>query len=186
VLWNPWEVVRQRMQLDTIRRSFGETLAHVTNESGVRGLYAGIGGYLALWGTYSPLMLLLYEQSIGYIYTPTHTSANPHCAGAPPPVIVPSFTVSFGIGSFAGFVASCITSPLDVVKTRLRAPLAQCPQATRLQATRHARPHAPPARSPARYACTLLLTAARSTLTPRRGPDAHVGDPIQLGASWAS
>ena len=115
-LWNPWEVVRQRMQLETARRTVFQTAEDVIKESGPRGLYQGLGGYIALWGTYSPLMFLLYEQGIGFIYRPRAGDPQPP-SGA---VIAPSISTSFMVGSFAGFVASCITSPLDVVKTRMQ------------------------------------------------------------------
>ena len=115
-LWNPWEVVRQRMQLQTTPRSFIATAEDVIKESGVKGMYAGIGGYLALWGTYSPLMFLLYEQGIDLIYRPRGSLEY----GGIPQVVSPSIGTSFLIGSFAGFVASSITSPLDVVKTRMQ------------------------------------------------------------------
>ena len=72
-------------------------------------MYNGIGGYLALWGTFSPLMFVLYEQGISKIYGPGQGG-----------VVSPSFGVSFSVGSFAGFVAAAVTSPLDVVKTRMQ------------------------------------------------------------------
>ena len=49
-IWNPWEVVRQRMQLaSSTKRTVGQTVTDILAESGVRGFYVGIGGYLALW-----------------------------------------------------------------------------------------------------------------------------------------
>ena len=121
VIWNPWEVIRQRMQLgegslaggnSVPARTFLQTTQDIVSKSGVRGLYAGVGGYIALWGTFSPLMFVLYEQGMAIAYPrpayPGHRQK------------VPSFGVSFAMGSFAGFVAAAITSPLDVVKTRMQ------------------------------------------------------------------
>lgn len=110
IVWNPWEVVRQRMQLETAPKTFLQTTRDIIAESGARGLYAGIGGYIALWGCYSPLMFLLYEQGMGMWYQPRDAVQ----FGKPPAVIVPSLATSFCMGSFAGLVASVITSPLDV------------------------------------------------------------------------
>lgn len=110
LLWNPWEVVRQRMQLSASSLAL-ETANDVVKESGVRGLYAGVGGYLVLWGTYSPLMFVMYEQGVSTFYGSGE-------GGAPAPR--PSLGGSFLIGSLSGFVASTLTSPLDVVKTRMQ------------------------------------------------------------------
>lgn len=127
IFWNPWEVVRQRMQLGEgsgPARTFVQTTQDIVKESGVRGLYAGIGGYLALWGTFSPLMFVIYERAMAIAYPP------------PPPMltgegqrvgpqraesnVVPSLGVSFLAGSFAGIASAAITSPFDVVKTRMQ------------------------------------------------------------------
>jgi len=118
-VWNPWEVVRQRMQLGGATggpaRTFVQTTQDVVRESGVRGLYAGVGGYLALWGTFSPLMFVLYEQGMSLVYPKPLPGMQPRRGSG-----VPSFGVSFAMGGLAGFVAAAITSPFDVVKTRMQ------------------------------------------------------------------
>ena len=130
IFWNPWEVVRQRMQLgsgpDAAGRTFVQTTQDIVKESGVRGLYAGVGGYLALWGTFSPLMFVIYERGIAFAYPapPPALGAGSSRSGASPqavpPQVVPSLGVSFLAGSLAGIIAAAVTSPFDVVKTRMQ------------------------------------------------------------------
>mgnify|MGYP006147852197 CR=1 FL=1 len=109
------------MQLvaNSAQRSAWQTAQDVLAESGVRGFYVGVGGYIALWGTFSPLMFCLYEQGMALAYRRADPAGASSVSRAPQPV-VPSFGVSFLFGSIAGFVASAVTSPLDVVKTRLQ------------------------------------------------------------------
>jgi len=116
VIWSPWEVVRQRMQLAS--SSFQQTLREILNESGVRGLYGGIGAYMALWGIWSPLMFVIYEQGIECAYWKQRRELAAN--GRANALITPSLGMSFLIGSFAGSVASVITSPLDIIKTRMQ------------------------------------------------------------------
>jgi len=113
-LWNPWEVVRQRLQVASGgARTFSGAALDVVTESGVRGLYSGLGAYMALWGLYSPLMFMFYEQGLNALAS-RHYSIH----GAPPPP--PSIATNFVVGAFAGGIAAVITSPLDVVKTRIQ------------------------------------------------------------------
>ncbi|KAL1510830.1 hypothetical protein AB1Y20_007113 [Prymnesium parvum] len=113
LLWNPWEVVRQRLQLASGgQRTFSGAAMDVISESGVRGLYAGLGAYMALWGAYSPLMFMFYEQGLKLL---TSRQQAPHGRQAPP-----SIAVNFAMGALAGGTAAVITSPLDVVKTRIQ------------------------------------------------------------------
>ena len=124
VFWNPWEVVRQRMQLgsgpNAGGRTFVQTTQDIVKESGVRGLYAGVGGYLALWGTFSPLMFVIYERSMAFAYPPPKLTGANGGRSAAPAQVVPSLGVSFLAGSTAGIIAASVTSPFDVVKTRMQ------------------------------------------------------------------
>ena len=109
-LWLPWEVVRQRIQLASgPSPSFYGAAQEIVAESGVRGLYAGAPEYMMLWGTFSPLMFLLYEQGMQWLAKDSDGNPKP-----------PSLPASFAVGCAAGVVASIVTSPLDVVKTRIQ------------------------------------------------------------------
>jgi hypothetical protein len=111
-VWNPWDVVRQRMQLaGSTARSFTDTAQDILRESGPRGFMVGSGAYLALWGCFSPLMFLIYEEGIDRAYRDRPNPEQP---------AVPSLGVSILFGGIAGSLASIVTSPLDVVKTRIQ------------------------------------------------------------------
>jgi len=109
-LWVPWEVVRQRMQLSG-RGSFTEVAAEIVAQSGYRGLYVGTKEYMMMWGLYSPLMLVLYERGM------THFASRRRELGVAGP---PSAAASFAVGCASGFVAALVTSPIDLVKTRMQ------------------------------------------------------------------
>lgn len=94
-------------------RSFIGAAMDIVAESGFRGLYSGLGAYMALWGAYSPLMFVMYEQGMQLVSS--RAVARPGEAALPPPL-----AANFLVGSIAGMVAATVTSPLDVVKTRIQ------------------------------------------------------------------
>ena len=111
------------MQLGGAGTSAGflQTTQDIVRESGVRGLYAGVGGYMVLWGTFSPLLFVLYEQGMRLVDR-GRAYGQPGGRGrsVQPSERPASFGTSFVVGSCAGFAASAITSPLDVIKTRMQ------------------------------------------------------------------
>ena len=109
-LWVPWEVVRQRMQLSG-RGSFSEVASEIVAAHGWRGLYVGTREYMMMWGMYSPIMLVCYERGMA------HVAARRRELGVGGP---PSAAASFAVGCTSGFVASIVTSPIDLVKTRMQ------------------------------------------------------------------
>ena len=109
-LWVPWEVVRQRMQLSG-RESFSEVASEIVATSGYRGLYVGTKEYMMMWGIYSPIMLVCYERGMA------HFASRRRELGVAGP---PSAAASFAVGCGSGFVAAFVTSPIDLVKTRIQ------------------------------------------------------------------
>jgi len=106
--------VRQRLQISAGGdRTFVGTTLDIVAESGPRGLYSGLGAYMALWGVYSPLMFVIYEQGMWFVSS--RGASRPGEGSASP-----SLAANFLVGSFAGMAAATITSPLDVVKTRIQ------------------------------------------------------------------
>lgn len=70
----------------------------------------GIGEYMMLWGAFSPLMFVLYECGMDL------ASRN----GGAQSVASPSLATSFAVGCASGVIAAVVTSPIDVVKTRIQ------------------------------------------------------------------
>ena len=116
-LWVPWEVVRQRMQLSG-RASFAEVGSEIVATSGWRGLYVGTREYMMMWGVYSPLCMMMYERGM------SHLSARRQEHGVAGP---PSAAASFAVGCTSGFVAALLTSPIDLVKTRMQCQTPESP-----------------------------------------------------------
>ena len=113
-VWLPWEVVRQRMQIAAgPPRGFLQSGRDIVVESGVAGLYTGLAGYMMLWGLFSPLMFVIYEQGMQVVRRNQPTDRD----GEPLP---PSPVWGFVMGGVGGVVASTLTSPIDVVKTRIQ------------------------------------------------------------------
>ena len=109
-LWLPWEVVRQRMQLSG-RGSFSEVASEIVAAHGYRGLYVGTKEYMMMWGMFSPIMLVCYERGMAHVASRRKKLG----VGGPP-----SAAASFAVGCTSGFVASLVTSPIDLVKTRMQ------------------------------------------------------------------
>ncbi len=112
-VWVPWDVIRQRIQLGAHSaappRGALAAAADVVGSGGVRALYTGVGEYMMLWGAFSPLMFVLYEQGISILQGGDESTDAP-----------PSLGKSFIVGCGAGAAASLATSPLDLVKTRIQ------------------------------------------------------------------
>ncbi|GLJ18106.1 hypothetical protein SUGI_0319770 [Cryptomeria japonica] len=100
----PTEVVKQRMQTGQFAYA-PEALRLIVAKEGVRGLYAGYGSFLLRDLPFDALQFCLYEQlRIGYKKVAKRDLYDPENAL---------------IGAFAGALTGAITTPLDVIKTRL-------------------------------------------------------------------
>jgi solute carrier family 25 protein 38 len=122
----PILVVKTRFEADRARgRSLLPTLLHLARSEGLRGLYAGFGA------------TLLRDVPLAAIYVPLYTSARS--------VLAERFArgdrshggVVFVSGLAASAVASAVTQPADVVRTRLQLePAAAARAASTLEAMR--------------------------------------------------
>lgn len=113
-VWLPWEVVRQRMQIAAgPPRGFLQSGRDIVLESGVAGLYTGLAGYMMLWGLFSPLMFVIYDLGMQVVRRNQPTDRHGEHS-APNPLW------GFVMGAAGGAIASTLTSPLDVVKTRIQ------------------------------------------------------------------
>lgn len=100
----PTEVVKQRMQAG-LGTSISSTLKSIMAIDGIGGLYKGFGITLMREIPFSLVQFPLYEKmksTIAYLTNrPTHSYESAIC------------------GSISGGIAAAVTTPLDVIKTRL-------------------------------------------------------------------
>ncbi|KAJ7969767.1 S-adenosylmethionine carrier 1, chloroplastic/mitochondrial [Quillaja saponaria] len=100
----PTEVVKQRMQNGQFS-SAPDAVRLIVEKEGFKGLYAGYGSFLLRDLPFDAIQFCIYEQlRIGYKLAARRDLSDPENAM---------------IGAFAGVISGAITTPLDVIKTRL-------------------------------------------------------------------
>ncbi|KAK6150541.1 hypothetical protein DH2020_015473 [Rehmannia glutinosa] len=100
----PTEVVKQRMQTGQFA-SAPDAVRLIVSKEGFKGLYAGYGSFLLRDLPFDAIQFCIYEQlRIGYKLAAKRDLNDPENAV---------------IGAFAGALTGAITTPLDVIKTRL-------------------------------------------------------------------
>ncbi|KAL3655170.1 S-adenosylmethionine carrier 1, chloroplastic/mitochondrial [Castilleja foliolosa] len=100
----PTEVIKQRIQIGQFA-SAPQAVRLIVSKEGFRGLYAGYGSFLLRDLPFDAIQFCIYEQlRIGYKLAARRDLNDPENAI---------------IGAFAGAITGAITTPLDVIKTRL-------------------------------------------------------------------
>lgn len=100
----PTEVVKQRMQTGQFT-SAPDAVRLIVSKEGFKGLYAGYGSFLLRDLPFDAIQFCLYEQlRMGYKAAAQRDLNDPENAI---------------IGAFAGALTGALTTPLDVIKTRL-------------------------------------------------------------------
>ncbi|KAI5672834.1 hypothetical protein M9H77_13198 [Catharanthus roseus] len=100
----PTEVVKQRLQTRQFA-SAPDAVRLIVSKEGFKGLYAGYGSFLLRDLPFDAIQFCIYEQlRIGYKLAAKRDLNDPENAV---------------IGAFAGALTGAITTPLDVIKTRL-------------------------------------------------------------------
>ncbi|XP_031387022.1 S-adenosylmethionine carrier 1, chloroplastic/mitochondrial [Punica granatum] len=100
----PTEVVKQRMQTGQFK-SAPDAVRLILSKEGFKGFYAGYGSFLLRDLPFDAVQFCIYEQlRIGYRVAAQRDLNDPENAI---------------IGAFAGALTGAITTPLDVIKTRL-------------------------------------------------------------------
>ncbi|KAE8646664.1 S-adenosylmethionine carrier 1, chloroplastic/mitochondrial [Cucumis sativus] len=100
----PTEVVKQRMQTSHFA-SASNAVQVIVSREGFKGLYAGYGSFLLRDLPFDAIQFCIYEQlRIGYKLAAQRDPNDPENAI---------------IGAFSGAVTGAITTPFDVIKTRL-------------------------------------------------------------------
>lgn len=100
----PTEVVKQRMQTGQFT-SAPSAVRMIASKEGFRGLYAGYRSFLLRDLPFDAIQFCIYEQlCLGYKKAARRELSDPENAL---------------IGAFAGALTGAVTTPLDVIKTRL-------------------------------------------------------------------
>ncbi|KAL8255352.1 hypothetical protein R6Q59_033573 [Mikania micrantha] len=100
----PTEVVKQRMQTGQFA-SPPDAVRLIVSKEGFKGLYAGYGSFLLRDLPFDAIQFCIYEQlRLGYKLAARRDLNDPENAA---------------IGAFSGALTGAITTPLDVIKTRL-------------------------------------------------------------------
>ncbi|XP_062160004.1 S-adenosylmethionine carrier 1, chloroplastic/mitochondrial-like isoform X2 [Alnus glutinosa] len=100
----PTEVVKQRMQTGQFA-SAPDAVRLIVAKEGFKGLYVGYGSFLLRDLPFDAMQFCIYEQlRIGYRLAARRELNDPENAI---------------IGAFAGAITGAVTTPLDVIKTRL-------------------------------------------------------------------
>ncbi|KAK9748726.1 hypothetical protein RND81_02G076000 [Saponaria officinalis] len=100
----PTEVVKQRMQTGQFATA-PNAVRMIVSKEGFRGLFAGYGSFLLRDLPFDAIQFCIYEQlQIGYKLAAKRELNDPENAL---------------IGAFAGAITGAMTTPLDVIKTRL-------------------------------------------------------------------
>lgn len=107
----PFEVVKQRLQAG-MHASSGDAIRSVWRTSGFRGFYAGYGSLVLRELPFDALQFPLYEA------LKSRWSARRAASGHPDGGRLQTWQTS-ACGSAAGAVSAAVTTPLDVVKTRM-------------------------------------------------------------------
>lgn len=110
--WTPMDVVKQRLQIQRQQGKYlgsWDAVKKIVQEDGPRGLFRGMGAALLTYGPYVSLYLALYEQAKLYSAKQLQTTTNQ----------LPFYVYLLGAG-IAGSVSAGITTPLDVIKTRIQ------------------------------------------------------------------
>ncbi|KAL8452207.1 hypothetical protein Emed_001514 [Eimeria media] len=106
VIRNPFEVVKQQVQLG-LHPSTAIGFKSVWRHEGLRGFFVGMGTSMLRDVPFAALQLFLWEwMKLKFL-------------GKKPPPTRSSAIVSGAAGMVAGAVAAVVTTPMDVVKTRL-------------------------------------------------------------------
>jgi hypothetical protein len=114
MIWTPMDIIKQRQQLRALtdRASYSTVPAAVRTifrENGARGFFVGIGASLATYGPFVGFYFVVYERwkrAAGRALTQSEEQL--------------PFGVHLSGGAVAGGFSAFVTTPLDVIKTRLQ------------------------------------------------------------------
>jgi hypothetical protein len=117
LIWTPMDIIKQRQQMRALsdRAAYSTVPAAVRTifrEHGLRGFFTGIGAALATYGPFVGLYFVVYERWKRMAARALSESEEQ----------LP-FGVHLSGGAVAGGISAYVTTPLDVIKTRLQTSL---------------------------------------------------------------
>eukprot|EP00004_Rigifila_ramosa_P014571 TRINITY_DN3325_c0_g1_i4.p2 TRINITY_DN3325_c0_g1~~TRINITY_DN3325_c0_g1_i4.p2 ORF type:complete len:193 (-),score=36.10 TRINITY_DN3325_c0_g1_i4:8-586(-) len=107
----PFEVVKQRMQVG-VAASTADAVKMIWRNEGLRGYWTGLTSTILREMPFDAIEFLLYERGKSYLL-----ARQPKPSDGSPSQLPP--IQGAAIGSLAGGVAAAVTTPLDVIKTRI-------------------------------------------------------------------
>lgn len=118
----PTTIIKIRYESDLYTyKSIAGAAQAIWRAEGLRGFFSGYGATALRDAPYAGLYVLFYEQckqNLSLMYNASRIHEN---AQAPPRVsVVPSMSINFAASAIAAGVATTITHPFDVLKTRLQ------------------------------------------------------------------
>jgi hypothetical protein len=124
VLWVPADLISQRLQVQGVLTAYGDRastargvappmsgwqlVGHVLEREGVSGLWRGLGATIALHAPASAVWWLAYEEAKSALGRWSGRSSDS------------SVLVQAQAGALAGAVSAAVTTPIDVLKTRIQ------------------------------------------------------------------
>jgi hypothetical protein len=117
--WNPMDVVKQRLQvqkanpLSSVQYSGSmDAVKKIIQQDGIKGLFRGMGASILTYGPYVSLYFALYEQMKIF-------AASDRMFGTHDVAKLPFYIYLLGAAG-AGSISAAVTTPLDVIKTRIQ------------------------------------------------------------------
>ena len=133
----PATVLKVRYESDLYSyRSIGSAATTIWQIEGLRGFFSGYGATALRDAPYAGVYVLFYEQckqKLGHAYQASRSNEAAHTASTAS--ILPSMSINLAASAIAAGVATTITNPFDVLKTRLQ--LMPGRYSNILQAARH-------------------------------------------------
>lgn len=126
VLWVPIDVLKERLQVQSELKTYSykntfDAIGQISKKEGILGLYKAYGATILSFGPYTGISIALYDKiKRNRLNFFTHFSNFLDMLGLDGSDRPITLFESFILSSASGFLASIVTNPMDIVKTRLQ------------------------------------------------------------------
>jgi Mitochondrial carrier protein len=126
VLWVPIDVLKERLQVQSELKTYSykntfDAIGQISKKEGILGLYKAYGATILSFGPYTGISIALYDKikrnRLNFLTPFSNFLDMLGLDGSDRPV---TLFESFILSSASGFLASIVTNPMDIVKTRLQ------------------------------------------------------------------